>query len=105
MTTAEFHILLALSAEIRHGLGIAQSVDGTTDGDIRLGPGTLYRSLKHLVDAGWIAEAEAPSGQEDPRRRFYSITGEGRERLSEEAHKFAKWVQVARDNDVLPDPI
>ncbi|MGI9627027.1 MAG: PadR family transcriptional regulator [Longimicrobiales bacterium] len=103
MTTAEFHILLALAGSVRHGLGIAQAVDESTAGEVALGPGTLYRSLKQMSDAGWISHASAPAGEDDPRRRFYEITPDGRVRLQEAAKQFAQWVQVAKDRDVLPE--
>ena len=92
-----------MANEICHGLGIAQAVDKSTDGAVKLGPGTLYRSLKAMVEAGWIAPAPAPQSDSDPRRRFYRITQEGRHRLRDEAHRMAKWVQVAKDSRVLPD--
>lgn len=103
MTTAEFHILLALTGGVRHGLGVAQAVDESTAGQVSLGPGTLYRSLKRMTEVGWISPTSAPVGQADPRRRFYDVTPDGRIRLREEAERLAQWVQVARDRDVLPD--
>ena len=99
---AVFHILLALAREDLHGLGIAEAIDVATDGAVRLGPGTLYRSLKEMAAEGLVAQAEAPEG-EDPRRRFYSITVPGRERVQAEASRLARIVEVARENRVLPD--
>ena len=90
MTTAEFHILLALSTGVRHGLGIAQAVDETTDGEVTLGPGTLYRSIKQLLVRGLIVEHDGGSGSgADPgnRRRAYGLTPEGRTRMTEEAQR------------------
>ena len=69
MKPAEFHILLVLAGKDLHGLGIAQAIDEATDGVIRLGPGTLYRTLKQLVATALIEEVSAPDGEEDPRRR------------------------------------
>jgi DNA-binding MarR family transcriptional regulator len=56
-TPAMFHILLVLTAHECHGYGIMQEVAAQTDGGMRLGPGTLYRSIKQLVSAGLIAES------------------------------------------------
>jgi len=100
---AVFHILLSLSRESMHGLGIAKAVDEATGGSFSLGPGTLYRSLKEMAHAGLIAEADAPSPGADPRRRFYAITDRGRETVRSEAAQMARIVQVARDNQVLPE--
>jgi len=100
---AVFHILLALAREDLHGLGIAKAVDEATDGSVRLGPGTLYRSLKEMAADGLIEGVDAPSGHDDPRRRFYRITDRGQEMVRAEAARLARIVQVARDNRVLPE--
>src|SRR5438045_2015919 len=73
---AEFHILLALSADDRHGYGIIQDVDGRTNGALRLSPGTLYRTIQRLLEQGLIEEPRKPAtrGNADPRRRYYRIT-------------------------------
>ena len=63
-----FHILLALGDHPMHGLGIAEWIEHTTGGAVELGPGTLYRSLKEMVDDGLIRETPAPADDVDPRR-------------------------------------
>ena len=103
MKPAVFHILLALSGEDLHGLGIAQSVEESTAGDVKLGPGTLYRSLKEMARDGLIEEARAPAGEDDPRRRFYRISDAGRAAVASEAGRMERLVEVARANRVLPE--
>ncbi len=103
MKSAELHILLVLAGRDLHGLGIAQAIDEATDGVIRLGPGTLYRTLKQLVSTDLIEEVSAPDGGEDPRRRYYGISDRGRERIRAEAERLARIVRTARDNAVLPE--
>jgi len=100
---AVFQILVALARSDLHGLGIADAVDEATGGTMRLGPGTLYRSLKEMAADGLIREVPAPPGEEDPRRRFYSITESGRGVAREEATRLARIVEVARDRLALPD--
>ncbi len=100
---AVFHVLLALAREDLHGLGVAKAVDEATSGSVRLGPGTLYRSLKEMAAQGLIAEVPAPPGGEDPRRRFYRITERGRVLVQTEAERLARIVEVAREIQVLPD--
>ena len=99
---AVFHILLALAGADLHGLGIAEAVDEVTTGSVKLGPGTLYRSLKEMARDGLISEVPAPSESEDPRRRFYDITKRGRALVQAEAERLARIVDVARENRVLP---
>jgi DNA-binding PadR family transcriptional regulator len=100
---AVFHILLALARGARHGLGIAQIVEEETEGAVRLGPGTLYRSLKEMSHGGLIDEVSAPSDSEDPRRRFYALTEFGHEAVRAEALRMARVVDLARASRVLPE--
>ena len=44
-----FHILLALADSERHGYDIMREVDERTDGKVKLGPGTLYGSIKRML--------------------------------------------------------
>jgi len=100
---AVFHILLALHGKDRHGLGIADDVEQTTHGIVRLGPGTLYRSLKEMTRSGIVEEVPAPHPGEDPRRKFYRITEAGRELLRAEASRYDGVVELARRRQVLPE--
>lgn len=100
---AVFHILLALAERARHGLGIADEVEQATDGTVELGPGTLYRSLKQMLEAGMVAETDAPEPDPDPRRKYYRVTPEGRRLLADEAARLARIVEVARERRVLPE--
>lgn len=103
LRTPVFHILLALARQDRHGLGIAAAVEETTDGAVQLGPGTLYRSLKEMLRDGLVREVDAPSEDEDPRRRFYRITSQGRDAVETEARRLKGVLDVARESGVLPD--
>ena len=71
---AVFHILLALARDERHGLGIADEIEEITGGAVRLGPGTLYRSLKQMAADGLIRESRVRNADVDPRRRYYTLT-------------------------------
>jgi DNA-binding PadR family transcriptional regulator len=99
---ATYHVLLALSQGELHGLGIADEVDWLTRGQIKLGPGTLYRSLKQMSEDGWIIEAETDE-DDDPRRKYYEITALGRRLLRAESERFDHLVQVARERRVLSE--
>lgn len=103
LRTPVFHILLALSRCDLHGLGIAEEVERATGGTVELGPGTLYRSLKEMSGVGLVRDVPGPA-EADPRRRYYSVTPEGRKVLHAEAARLARLVEVARERDVLPDP-
>lgn len=99
---AVYHILLALAARPLHGLGIAEAVERDTGGVMELGPGTLYRSLAEMTDAGLIEPARAPEGA-DPRRKYYALSGAGREAVAAESRRMARVVEAARARDLLPE--
>lgn len=98
-----FHILLALARGRLHGLGIAEEVEHATHGAVELGPGTLYRSLKQMLEEGLVAESDPPEPDADPRRKYYQVTAEGRRILADEAARLARIVDVARERRVLPE--
>lgn len=100
---AVLHILLALADGERHGLGIAEEIERVSEGIVELGPGTLYRSLADMADAGLIRGVQAPTEAADPRRKYYAITAEGRALLAAEAGRLQRLVEEARVRRVLPE--
>ena len=104
LTTANLHILLALASEERHGYAIIQEVTEASEGMIKLGPGTLYRSLRDLLEDGLIDEStRRPGKAEDPRRRYYRLTALGRRVLGLEARRLANVVALAKSRKLLQD--
>jgi DNA-binding PadR family transcriptional regulator len=100
---ADFHILLGLADMERHGYAIMLHVEELTDGAMRLGPGTLYTSIKRLLLAGIIEESgERPDPEiDDQRRRYYRLTKLGRKVLSAETARMERMLNHARDKRVL----
>src|SRR5690242_9695003 len=84
LSPAALHILLALAGEERHGYGIMQEVARQSGGRYKLGPGTLYDNLQKLMNQGVVDEAPRRSANDDPRRRYYRLSGFGRRLLSTE---------------------
>ena len=98
LTPAALHILLALADGERHGYGIMQEIAQFTGGAFTLGPGTLYRSIKQMLEQGLIAETEARADPalDDERRRYYKLTGRGERALRAELARLEALVQVGR---------
>lgn len=97
MNPATLAILLALAEAPRHGYAIMQEVARQSDGQQKLGPGTLYDNLRKLLDDGWVAEdARKPGPDEDARRRYYSLTKQGRAALAAEVERLSRVVRAAR---------
>jgi DNA-binding PadR family transcriptional regulator len=103
LRTVEFHVLLALAAEERHGYGILQEVAALTEGGLQLEPGTLYRALHRMLKDGWVIESSRrPAADlDDERRRYYRLTPLGRRIASAEAERLLRLVTVARANRLL----
>ncbi len=103
LTPAVFHILLALADSERHGYGIMQEVTARTGGEVRLGPGTLYGSIKRLLAGGLIVESAArpDPALDDERRRYYRLTDFGQRVAVVEAQRLARLVHAARDKRLL----
>jgi len=98
LTPAAFHILLALADGEKHGYAVMQEVTALSAGQIRLGPGTLYGTLKRMLADGWIEETdERPDpALDDERRRYYRLTDLGGRVARAEAGRLARLVEAAR---------
>jgi DNA-binding PadR family transcriptional regulator len=103
LTPAMFHILLALADKERHGYEIMREVDERTEGKMRVGPGTLYGSIKRMLNDGLIEELdERPHPQlDDERRRYYRLSDFGRRVAIAEAERLDKLVKNARSKKLL----
>ena len=105
LTPANHHILLALADEERHGYGTMLEVARLTGGATRMGPGTLYGTLKRLLHSRLIEEAdERPDPELDPlnseRRRYYRITKLGSHVLQAETSRISLLLSAARAKKV-----
>jgi DNA-binding PadR family transcriptional regulator len=106
LTAVVLHILLALTDGERHGYAISQDVESATDGQVRMGPGTLYGSIQRMLAASLIEEAPQRSraADNDERRRYYRMTAFGRRVLELELQRLAQIVHVARRKRLVRDP-
>ena len=96
LSPAALHILLALAGEDRHGYGIMQEVARQSEGQYRIGPGTLYDNLQKLMTQGIVEEAASPGRNDDPRRRYYRLTRFGRALLAAEVERLDSVIRAAR---------
>jgi DNA-binding PadR family transcriptional regulator len=92
-----FQILVALADRERHGYGIMQDIADRTNGKFRLSPGTLYGSIKRMLELELIEESdERPDPSlDDERRRYYRITPFGRRVAGAETERLSKLVSQA----------
>jgi DNA-binding PadR family transcriptional regulator len=103
LTPAVLQILLSLADEERHGYGIMREVEDRTGGGVRMGPGTLYGSIKRMLVDDLIEESdERPNPElDDSRRRYYRITDFGRRVAGAEAARLESLVRSAREKKLL----
>lgn len=92
LPSASFHVLLALVDRPRHGYAVMQEVERLSDGAVRMGPGTVYTTIKRLLDGGLIEEVQGPDPA-DPRRRSYRATALGERVCRAEVHRLAGLIQ------------
>jgi len=98
---AVFQILVALADQDRHGYAIMQDVATRTDGALKLSPGTLYGSIKRMLEDGLIDEVDEAAARrsaddDDERRRYYRITQFGRDLAQAEADRLTVLLRQAR---------
>jgi DNA-binding PadR family transcriptional regulator len=103
LTPAVFHVLLALADGERHGYTIMQEVVENTAGRVKMGPGTLYGTLKRLLGVGLVEESdERPDPEmDDERRRYYRLTDLGQKVVKAEAQRYAGLVREARGKKLI----
>jgi DNA-binding PadR family transcriptional regulator len=102
---ATFHILMSLAEEERHGYAIIKDVEASTDGELRLSPGTLYRSIQRMLEEGLIVESNRRPARalDDERRRYYRITPQGIAAARAELRRLAQLVRLGRERGLKPE--
>lgn len=95
---ALYLVLLALTDGDLHGYALKKEILRRTDGRVKLGAGTLYRSIRQLVDLGLIEESnQRPDpALDDERRSYFRLTGLGRQAARAETERLADLVRIAR---------
>ena len=95
MAPAVFQILIALADQPLHGYAIMLDIAERSDGKVKLSPGTLYGSIKQMLEDGLIEEI-AGRAADDERRRYYRLTRGGREAARQEMARMSALLNHAR---------
>jgi DNA-binding PadR family transcriptional regulator len=96
MAPAVFQILIALADRPLHGYGIMLDIAERSDGKVKLGPGTLYGSIKQMLEDGLIEEVAGRPAAAADRRRYYRLTRDGREAARQEMARMSALLNHAR---------
>ena len=80
-----------------YGYGISRAVAEKSDGMVQLKEATLYTAFRRMEDNGYITSywGDEATGA---RRRYYSLTEPGREKLADEK---SAWEETRRVMDTL----
>jgi PadR family transcriptional regulator, regulatory protein PadR len=75
--SAELIILSIVEARARHGYEISKLIEARSGGQLKFHVASLYPLLYRLEERGWLQGkwVEKPN---ERRRRFYTLTAEGR---------------------------
>jgi DNA-binding PadR family transcriptional regulator len=104
LPVSTFHILVAVADQDRHGYAIMQDVATRTNGALKLSPGTLYGSIRRMLEEGLIVELDDRQrpDEDDERRRYYRITPFGRSVAQAEAERLATLLRQAKAVGLAP---
>jgi DNA-binding PadR family transcriptional regulator len=92
---ASYFVLASLLEEPLHGYAIAARAEQLSGGDVRLTAGTLYGALERMAGQG-LVEIDREETVEGRLRRYYRITGAGRDAVVAEANRLAAAARVVR---------
>ncbi|MCB9418304.1 MAG: helix-turn-helix transcriptional regulator [Ardenticatenaceae bacterium] len=103
LTPTVFHMLLALADGEKHGYGIMRAVEDETQGQMQIRIGSLYGSIRRMIESGLIEETnERPDPElDDERRRYYGLTDFGRQVLAAEAARIARAMAIIQGKQIL----
>lgn len=104
LSAASLHILLSLAADDLHGYGIMQEVLRQSEGLYKLGPGTLYDNLQKLIECRLVLDLGKRPGDDDPRRRYYRLSTQGRAVLTAETVRLERVILEAKLRLQSPRP-
>lgn len=95
LTESYFYILLCLYQGPNHGYGIMQKTDNLSQGNVKIGSGTMYGATGNMMKKGWIQESNSEPGME--RRRMYELTDTGRAVLETEVGRLKHLIECAKE--------
>ncbi len=99
LTSAVFHVLLALVDSPQHGYAVMRSVAETATSEPPMGPSTIYGSLNRMADASLVSATRA-SGRKSKR---YALTPAGHRALWAESARICRLADLVRERRLVDD--
>ena len=102
LTPAMINILIALVDGEKHSFGIKLKIEDFTDSMVKMGPGTLFSSLKRMLEAGLVEQSDEriDPDLDDQIRRYYRTTGLGQRSLHKELRQRSSQGGVTQVKDL-----
>ena len=94
LTESYFFILLCLYRGPNHGYGIMQQALALSNGNVRIGSGTMYGATSNMMKKAWIEECPAEGFD---RKRQYRLTEAGRQALMAEVERLRYLNRAVQD--------
>ena len=91
--SAELIVLSAVDARPRHGYEISKLIETRSEGRLKFHVASLYPLLYRLEERGWLQGRWVEKAGER-RRRFYSLTAEGRRVLTRQRETWKEFVRA-----------
>lgn len=98
LTQQEFMISASLADKPMHGYAIARNISDSTDGQVKLSPGTLYGNINNMVDMGLI-KLERKQEKSGRMQKVYGLTELGRENYFGQAKIFKSFIKEEEDKN------
>jgi PadR family transcriptional regulator PadR len=93
--SAELIVLSIVEARARHGYEISKLIESRSAGQLKFHVASLYPLLYRLEERGWLQGRWVEKAGER-RRRFYSLTAEGRRVLVRQRATWKNFVEAMR---------
>lgn len=96
LSESYYYILLCLTKGPNHGYGIMQMTSALSNGDVKIGSGTMYGATSNMIKKGWIQEIVSNEPGIE-RKRLYSLTDEGKKAFSDEVARLKRMLSAVND--------
>ena len=93
LSESYYYILLCLFKGPNHAYGIMQMSKELSNGEVKIGSGTMYGATSNMMKKGWITEiiSNEPGAE---KKRLYKLTDEGLAALQAEVARLKRMLSV-----------
>lgn len=96
LSESYFYILLCLSKGANHGYGIMKMTENLSQGQVKIGSGTMYGATSNMMKKGWIKEivSDEPGAE---KKRLYTLTSDGQEAFKAEVERLKRMLAAVEE--------